>query len=83
MLQLLKKLKLYTKLGPETVHKYSHQNFSGNAPGRMKYPYFDTIISPTLKNCKWLKICAGSANFHALQSFEVFFQRKNKFLFVC
>ena len=26
MLQLLKKLKLYTKLGPETVHKYSHQN---------------------------------------------------------
>ena len=26
MLQLLKKLKLYTKLGLETVHKYSHQN---------------------------------------------------------
>ena len=26
MLQVLKKLKLYTKLGPETVHKYSHQN---------------------------------------------------------
>ena len=26
MLQLLKKLKLYTKLGPETVHKCSHQN---------------------------------------------------------
>ena len=26
MLQLLKKLKLYTKLGPETIHKYSHQN---------------------------------------------------------
>ena len=26
MFQLLKKLKLYTKLGPEIVHKYSHQN---------------------------------------------------------
>ena len=26
MIQLLKKLKLYTKVGPETVHKYSHQN---------------------------------------------------------
>ena len=25
MLQLLKKLKLYTKLSPETVHKYSNQ----------------------------------------------------------
>ena len=28
MFQLLKKLKLYTKLGPETVCKYSHQNLS-------------------------------------------------------
>ena len=26
MLQLLIKLKLYTKQGPETVHKYLHQN---------------------------------------------------------
>ena len=26
MLHLLQKLKLYTKLGSETVHKYSHQN---------------------------------------------------------
>ena len=26
MLHLLKKLKLYTKLIPETEHKYSHQN---------------------------------------------------------
>ena len=26
MLQILKKLKLQTKLGPETAHKYSHQN---------------------------------------------------------
>ena len=26
MFQLLMKLKQYTKLGPETVHKYPHQN---------------------------------------------------------
>ena len=26
MLQPLEKLKLYTKLSPETVHKYSHHN---------------------------------------------------------
>ena len=26
MLELLKKLKLFTKLFPETVRKYSHQN---------------------------------------------------------
>ena len=26
MLQLLKKLKLYTNLGPETVQNYSHQS---------------------------------------------------------
>ena len=28
ILQFLKKLKLETKLGPETVHKYSNQNKS-------------------------------------------------------
>ena len=26
MLQFLMELRLYTKLGPQTVHKYSHQN---------------------------------------------------------
>ena len=109
MFQLLKKLKLYVKVGPEIVHKYSDQNLftiilhyqhpqkyfyicniilnyslsvksisgvtlSGNPPGIIKCPYFDTIISHTLKNWKWLKtLCADSANDHVLQSFEVFF----------
>ena len=31
-------------------------------------------ISPALKKCKWLKkLCTGSANDHALRSFEVLF----------
>ena len=38
MLQLLKKLKLYTKLGPETVHKYSHQNL---------YVIISRLLAPT------------------------------------
>ena len=38
MLQLLKKLKLYTKLCPETVHKYSHQNL---------YAIISRLLAPT------------------------------------
>ena len=113
MLQLLKKRKLYTKLGPETlqntpiiicikIHLHHLQitstykdifttgisnwttassvksiwgiTLSVNVSGNIKSPYFDAIISPTLKNCKWLKkLFAASANDHVIQSFEVFF----------
>ena len=42
--------------------------------GSIKFPYFNNIIPPTLKKCKWLKnVCTGSANDHVLQSFKVIF----------
>ena len=42
--------------------------------GSIKFLYVDNIISPTLKKCKSLKkLFTGSANDHALQSFEVIF----------
>ena len=39
---------------------------------------------PTSKNCKRLKtLCGRSVNDHALQSFKVLFQWRNKFLSIC
>ena len=38
MLEILKKLKPYTKLGPETVHKYAHQNL---------YVIISRLLAPT------------------------------------
>ena len=110
MLQILKKLKLQTKLGPETAHKYSHQNLFeiiyrlsastkiffltetshwttalsvksgsritlfGNDSSSIKNPYFNNVISRTLKNFKWLKkLSAGSANDNGRHSFELLF----------
>ena len=53
--------------------------------GSIKFPYFNNIISPTLKKSQLLKKkCTGSANYHVLQSFEVFFYGKIRFfLFTC
>ena len=58
---------------------------SKNTPDSVKWPYFDRlVILPILKDCKWLiKLCSYCDNGNALQSFEVFFLRQNKFLFVC
>ena len=56
-----------------SVKPISGVALSGNGLDSMKDPYFDTIISHTLKNAKWLKhLCADSINDHVHQSFDVF-----------
>ena len=57
-----------------SVKTVSGVTLSRNAPGSIKCPYFDTIISHTLKNYKRLKkLRANSANDHVVQSFEAIF----------
>ena len=57
-----------------TIKSILTVTLSGSAVGSIKCSYFDTIIKPILENCKWLKkLCANSANDHALQSSKVFF----------
>ena len=50
-----------------SVKSISEVTLSGNAPSNIQCPYFNTIISPILKNCKWLKkFYAGKTNDHVL-----------------
>ena len=51
----------------------SAKSISGVTLCGIKYPYFNTIILPTSRNCKWLKkLWAGRPKDHVVQSFVVF-----------
>ena len=57
------------------VKTLSAVTLSGNVSGSIRCPYFETLISSTLKKCKWLKkLCADKTNDFALQYFEVFLE---------